>query len=285
MLKYIIAALSILLLVSCAPQPVAQCPVVNCPVLTCPDQVANDDNLYLSFIDVGQGDAILIRYKATEMLIDCGKNSEGQIVVDFLKQKKVSELEYLMETHQESDHIGGCDEVLQQIKTDAVISSGEIKDTTSYRDVVSQMDIEQSIIAHEGSKWNIGPATLEVIETNSTNEDSNLNSIVSLLTYGNTKILLTGDCDNSCEDNLLSRNITANILKVAHHGSKYGTEINFLEMVKPSVAIISVGVNSYGHPTQEVLDRLSQEGITTYRTDTSGTITFTINLQTYFKTE
>lgn len=285
MYKYIILTLLCISLTSCATQPVTQCPVVNCPVLKCPDQIANDDNLYIYFIDVGQGDATLIKYKSTEMLLDCGKNSEGQVVVDFLKQKKVSELEYLMMTHPDSDHIGGCDDVLQQIKTDTIVSSGEVKDTTSYREVTNEIDTEQSIIAHEGSKWNIGPATLEVIETNSTNEDSNLNSIVSLLTYGNTKVLLTGDCDNSCEDNLLSRNITANIIKVAHHGSKYGTEINFLEMVKPSVAIISVGGNSYGHPTQEVLDRLSQEGITTYRTDQSGTIAFTIDIQTYFKTE
>ena len=206
------------------------------------------------------------------MLIDCGKNSMGPLVVDFLKERQVANLEYLMITHPDSDHLGGCDDVLRSIKTHAVITNGESSDTNSYKEVMAEIDTEQNIISNNDNAWNIGPAVIRVIQSNNGLSDDNQNSIVSKLTYNNIDVLFTGDCDNKCEDLLLDKDIQSEILKVAHHGTKFGTDIDFLEKVTPQAAIISVGNNSYGHPTQEALDRLSQEGVLIYRTDMKGNI-------------
>lgn len=275
MKKILFIGIVLLFIASCTPiQP--QCPQVQCPVCkpasAVQQQAPSNEIVFVYFIDVGQGDSILIKSGETEMLIDCGKNSMGPLVVDFLKERQVTNLEYLMITHPDSDHLGGCDDVLRSIKTHAVITNGESSDTNSYKEVMAEVDTEQYIIANQGNSWNIGPATIKVIQSNNGLSDDNQNSIVSKLTYNTIDVLFTGDCDNKCEDLLLDKDIQSEILKVAHHGTKFGTGIGFLEKVKPHVAVISVGNNSYGHPTQEALDRLSQEGVLIYRTDIEGNI-------------
>jgi len=261
----------LVLIIGCTAQPY---PTINCPVCNCPTQQPQQEYLHIYFIDVGQGDAILIKYNDTEMLIDCGNNGEGVKVADFLRSKGITTLEYLMMTHPDSDHIGGCDDVLKQFKTNAIINNGRETDTYTYKEVRDEVASQgiQSITAQQGMEWIIGPTKISVIQADNGLDDNNMNSIVAELTYNEVSALFTGDCDNQCETLLISRNITANILKVAHHGSKYATSTKLLGMLKPSTAIISVGDNSYGHPTQEVLDRLSQEGVITYRTDLNGNI-------------
>lgn len=278
-MKKLIIFLLVILLAGCTAQ---QCPQLNCPVCSCPEVKQETKSIVFAyFIDVGEGDAILIKSGETEMLIDCGKNADGPKVVDFLKAKNIGDLEYLLITHPDSDHLGGCDDVLKAFKTHSVITNGEEADTNSYKEVKAELDTEQHIIASKGNSWNIGPAELRVIQAQNGLSDSNQNSIVTKLTYGSIDILLTGDCDRECEDSLLSRDIASEILKVTHHGSKFGTEIDFLQVVHPQIAIISVGQNSYGHPTPETIDRLTQEGISIYRTDTSGDITVSINGESY----
>jgi len=276
--KIILLLLSLVLIVGCTQQcPTCSCPTYNCPTVT----IIDNDYVSVDFIDVGQGDATLIKYKDTEMLIDCGDNSRGPEVADFLKEKGVTYLEYLMITHPDSDHLGGCDDVLRRIPTHTVITNGESKDTVSYREVMSEIDRETLIVASAGNEWNIGPATLKVLSSNTNSDDSNQNSIVSKLSFNDNDILLTADCDNDCERGLLDKDIEAEILRVAHHGSKYATGIDLLEKVNASVAIISVGDNSYGHPTPETLDRITQEGIALYRTDRDGTISIRIDDDSY----
>lgn len=272
MLNKILLLFVLLTLTGCA----TQCPTcIQCAACTCPTQTTTiaSDRLFVDFIDVGQGDATLIRQGTTEMLIDCGKNSAGQTVVDFLKDKKVTSLEYLMITHPDSDHLGGCDDVLKNIEVKSVITNGLTKDTVSYEDVMAQIDTETLITAEPGKAYGIGPATVVILQANNDLADDNENSIVVKLTYGSQSVLFTGDCDNACEDKLMTKDISATILKVSHHGSKYATKINFLEKVKPTVAIISVGDNSYGHPATETLDRLRQESVLVYRTDLDKDIT------------
>jgi len=265
----------LMFIASCTPVQ-QECPKIQCPVCKSASptqqQAASNEQVFVYFIDVGQGDSILIKSGEAEMLIDCGKNSMGPLVVDFLKERQVANLEYLMITHPDSDHLGGCDDVLRSIKTHAVITNGESSDTNSYKEVMAEIDTEQNIISNNDNAWNIGPAVIRVIQSNNGLSDDNQNSIVSKLTYNNIDVLFTGDCDNKCEDLLLDKDIQSEILKVAHHGTKFGTDIDFLEKVTPQAAIISVGNNSYGHPTQEALDRLSQEGVLIYRTDMKGNI-------------
>jgi len=281
MQKIILIGLCIylILLTSCE----TECPVIECPECKCPEPEVEDEGLYIYFINVWQGDSILIKHKDTEMLIDCGKNGQGPKVVSFLEEKDVTTLEYLLITHPASDHLGGCDDVLSHINTHTVITNGEKKDTPSYDEVMNEIDTEQLIIAQPGNEWNIGPAIIEVLQANNNLTDSNQNSIVLSLDYETTRALFTGDCEKECEDFLVKNKTLEEhqILKVARHGTKFGSEIDFLELIKPSVAAISVGTNSYGHPAQETLDRLSQQGINIYRTDIDGDITIRIDEKGY----
>ena len=190
-------------------------------------------------------------------------------------------MEYLLITHADSDHLGGCDKVLREFRTHAVIDNGQASDTVSYKEVVAELDTEQHIIATKGNAWGIGPAEMRVLQANNGLTETNQNSIVTKLAYGNLDVLFTGDCDNDCENLLLDKDVQSEILKVAHHGSKFATETDFLEKAKPQVAIISVGPNSYGHPAQETLDRLSQEGVLVYRTDIESGITIALDGNSY----
>jgi len=266
-----------LLIVACEQQ---SCPPVTCPVCACPSPTQPDTSLHISFIDVGQGDSALIRYGETEMLIDCGKNAEGFRVAEFLRKKDIKTIEYLLMTHPDSDHIGGCDEILDNFDVKAVITNGDKKATKDYNDVMALIDTEQIIVADVNDSWNIGPAKFTVIQSNNGFADANLNSVVGYLDYKEVSFLFTGDCDKQCEDMLVDsgRLKPTSVLKVAHHGSKYGTGIAFLEAATPETAVISVGMdNAYGHPAPQALDRLSQEGIPLYRTDYDGTISFHSN--------
>ena len=276
----LLGLIGLILLVSCAPQQV-KCPKVNCPACETPAQAAQNPLVFVYSIDVGQGDATLLKSRETEMLIDCGDNGAGTKVVDFLKEKSVGELEYLMITHPDSDHLGGCDDVLRSFNAHMVIDNGQASDTISYQEVMAEIGTAQHVTAIRDNIWDIGPAQLKVIQANNGLTDKNQNSIVTKLTYKDMDILLTADCDKDCENLLLDKDIQSEILKVTHHGSKFGTSINLLDKVMPRVGIISVGSNSYGHPAPETLDRLSQEGILVYRTDIEGDITITLDGNSY----
>ena len=280
--KLIILALA-LFIIGCTTTTQQQCPKINCPVVKCPDVPIVDSKalVFVYFIDVGQGDAILIKSGETEMLIDCGKNSAGPIVTDFLKQKQVGDLEYLLITDTDSTNLGGCIDVLNKFNVHTIITNGEESDTISYKEVMDKIDTEQNIIADIGQKWNIGPAEIRIIQPSNGLSDSNENSIVSKFSYGTTDMLFTGNCKNLCEDLLLNKDIQSEILKVAYHGSKYASEVDFLEKVMPQIAIITIGENNYGHPAPETIDRLTQQGVSIYRTDIDGDITFRINPNSY----
>lgn len=277
-MKKLIILLMLITLVGCE---VTECPPCRCPTITCPDCTQLDESVYVHFINVGQGDSILIKYKDIEILIDCGKTTMGYKVKEYLEENGVDELEYLLITHPDEDHMGGCYDILRDIPTKRVITNGQERDNVFFKDVIDLIDTEQLTTAFEGETINLGPAVIKTIQTSTSSEDYNQNSIVTKLVLKETSILFTGDCDKECEDLLLTKDIESDILKVSHHGSKFGTEIDFLEKVNPEIGIILVGTNNYGHPTDETLDRLSQESVTIYRTDIDGDIVLTITNEGY----
>ena len=276
-MKYLLVAGLLIFLVGCT----TECPDIEleCPSVTCPD--IEESSLSIDFINVGYGESQLIKYGDTEMLIDCGKNSMGPLVVDFLKAKGVKKLEYLMITHPDPEHLGGCDDILKSFTVQTVITNGVEDSGASYREVMDEIDSEQKIDAKIEDKWMIGPAEITILQTNNNLELPDENSLVSKLVYDDVSILFTGDCINGCEDLLLDSDLESDILKVAHHGTKFATEIDFLEKVNPSIAIIEIGDNIYGHPARETLDRLDQEGVQIYRTDIDGNIKINTDGQSY----
>jgi len=272
----------ILMLITLAGCEVTECPECKVLTVTCPDPILQDESVYVHFIDVGQGDSILIKYKDTEMLIDCGKTTMGYKVKEYLEEQGVDELDYLLITHPDSDHMGGCYDVIRDINTKRIITNGQERENGFFKDVIELIDTEQLTATYEGETINFGPAVMTTIQTSIDSDDYNQNSLVTKLVLKETSILFTGDCDKECENGLLDKDIESDILKVAHHGSKFGTEIDFLEKVNPKIAIIQVGAyNNYGHPTQETIDRLTQEKATIYRTDLDGNIVVTITSERY----
>jgi beta-lactamase superfamily II metal-dependent hydrolase len=247
------------------------------------------NNLEVVFLNVGQGDAILISEGSNQILIDGGR--DGKLLLEKLGKHVPfwdRDIEIIVATHPDQDHIGGLIDVLKSYRVYSVLKTNAQSDSETYK------KLEEKIIAENAQKVEAKKnvtvklsdgTTAEVLfPLNSlpeaVDEVSNDNSAVIKLTYGENKFIFTGDLPSTQEeylirDSLASGNsLNSQVLKVSHHGSKYATSDEFLEAVKPAEAVISVGKNSYGHPNQEVLNRLLQHGIKIIRTDEMGDVVY-----------
>ncbi|MCD8250042.1 MAG: MBL fold metallo-hydrolase [Lachnospiraceae bacterium] len=236
--------------------------------------------LTVHFIDVGQGDCTLITQGGHAMLIDAGDNSQGENVVSYLNYAGVDELDYLILTHPDADHIGGADVVLYNIDCEAVLAPDKEADTKSWSDVVDAMSGRglEAVHPQPGDSYTLGEAAFTVLGPLQDYEDSNDCSIVLRLTHGDNSFLFTGDAEETAEADILSSGYTlsADVLKVGHHGSRSSTSDDFLAAISPSCAVISCGEgNDYGHPHAATLNKLRASGVSVYRTDEQGTIAVT----------
>lgn len=243
---------------------------------------AHSQELKIYFLDVGQGDAILISQGNQQILIDGGPSEQvlmeklGQFI-PFWDRK----IEVLVATHPDKDHIAGLMAVMKNYQVGAIINSRvpqESEISQEFEKLISQEEITE-MAGEPGLKinWRSG-ASLKILEAKIA-KDTNQGSIVARLDFGENSFLFTGDITENEEKDLIasySDALPADFLKVAHHGSKYATSVEFLDSVKPKEAIISVAKNNrYGHPTVEVLSRLEEKEITILRTDQSGDIIYT----------
>jgi len=237
-----------------------------------------NDGLTVHFIDVGQADSILITMKDAAMLIDAGNNADSQLVVDYIKDRGITTLDYVVATHPHEDHIGGMDAVINAFKVKSIIMPRVESTTKTFEDVLEAISNKGLKITPPvpGTEYSLGEAEFTILAPNSASyEDTNDYSVVIKLQYGATSFLFAGDAGFESEDEMLEKgyDLRADLLKVAHHGSRYSTSMEFLEAVQPKIAVISVGEdNDYGHPAPETLQRLRQAGAEIYRTDESGTI-------------
>ena len=238
-----------------------------------------EGNLEVHFIDVGQGDAILVKSDEEFMLIDAGKNVDGDLVVNYLKGQNVKKLKYVIGTHPHEDHIGGLDNVIDVFDVEKVIMPNVIHTTKTFEDVLDSIINKGLKItpAKSGDKYYLGESEVLILAPNKVEYD-NLNnySVVTKLTHGNTSFIFTGDAEEISEKEMIEvykDNLKSDILKVGHHGSTTSTSQEFLDAVRPKEAIISLGKdNTYGHPHKEIIDRLEANNIIIYRTDLEGTI-------------
>ena len=235
-------------------------------------------NVEIYFFDVGQADSILISKNDNTVLIDAGNNSDGEKLVQYLKEElNINDIDILVLTHPHEDHIGGMDNIIDNFDIGAIYMPDVTTNTETFTDVLKSIkDHEYRITTPKiGDKFNLEQLLFEVIYTGTDETDLNNSSIVLRLDYGNTSYLFTGDATNEVENNILNSNIDVDVLKVGHHGSKYSTTDEFLKAVSPKYAIISVGENSYDHPSDIILKRLKNNNILVYRTDEKGTIKLT----------
>jgi competence protein ComEC len=242
-----------------------------------------------SFINVGQGDSILLRDGNFDVLIDGGKSSAGTTVVAYLRAQGVDDLEVMLATHADADHIGGLIDVLQaaDIPVESVLYNGYPGNTATWADFATAVANEGLTLtpAQYPAVYTWGAMTVHVLnpEAGLSSPEQNNASVVLLVQHGSVDFLFTGDIDSTQETTVVARGtpVAAEILKVAHHGSAYSSSDSFLAAVDPNEAVISVGSNPYGHPANETLSRLTAAGARIWRTDQSGTIVITSNGITY----
>ncbi|WP_374019580.1 ComEC/Rec2 family competence protein [Paenibacillus thiaminolyticus] len=236
--------------------------------------------LEVFYLDVGQGDSTLIKTpKGQHILIDGGDNHKGKDVVEYLESLGITQLDVVIATHPDADHIGGLDTVIDAIPVKSVYAPKVSHTTKTYRDFLMA-------VKNRGLKIKTAKAGLDIPLEGVTAEfvapvaeygkDLNAWSAVLRLTYGNTSFLFTGDAEARSEADMLKQPETlhADVLKVGHHGSDTSTSQEFLDAVQPAYAVISAGMdNKYGHPKKVVMNRLKKAGVEIYRTDKQGTIT------------
>lgn len=240
--------------------------------------------LKVNFFDVGQGDAILIRTpNRQKILIDGGPNNEIIYKLGRNLPFYDKEIDLVILTHPHADHLSGLIEVLKRYKVKKILSTGIVHTIPEYMEWLEEvkrqgvtMEIAQArqIINFDE---NVKLEVLYPLEDLTGERVENLNntSIVSKLTFGKTSFLFTGDAEVEVEEKLISSGVdlTADVLKVAHHGSKNATSQEFLDKVEPQIAIIMVGAkNKFGHPSQRVINRLEKMGTQILRTDKNGDI-------------
>jgi competence protein ComEC len=256
------------------------------------------DELQVHVLNVGQGDSILIIAPGGKVvLIDAGVPGSGKVVTDAMQRYGVKQVDLMVATHAHADHIGGADEVLKAVKVTTVLDSRVPNTTKNYEDFLAAIKQTgaQYVGASPGQKFDLGGnATLSVLapiqpffkqsDLRSGGNEPNANSVVTRLDYGDFSMLLTGDAEAETEERIMTSgaNVTAKILKVGHHGSRYASSEKFLRAGKFEAAVISDGEdNRYGHPSQEALDRLKKLGIKLYRTDLEGEVTIISRGQGY----
>lgn len=240
---------------------------------------ANTQQLEVHHINVGQGESIYIELpNGDDVLIDAGKSNQGSTVVNYLKnQENNIDLEYLIATHPDADHVGGMKDVFEDLNVKNFIYPKDAPhDTQTWQNVLSLASTEGCTIQDgtPGTTFNIGGATLKFIQSSTDFSDNNDDSIVTYLDYNNAEFLFTGDIEETAEKDMVSKGLVPNVdfMTVPHHGSKGSSTSEFLAAAKPEHAIVSVGNNSYGHPTADALNRYSAIGAKVYRTDQLGNI-------------
>lgn len=246
----------------------------------------------VSYIDVGQGDSILIETPDSKhILIDAGPESADMTIISFLQGHSVTTVDALIITHPDADHIGGADEVLATFTVLCVYHPGFVKDTVAYNNFITAANAEGCPIYTDaqidpGDYLQLSSSvTFQVMAIDAHASDANSASIVIKMSYGTVDFLFEGDAPSSVESAMIanpSLSLDVEILKVSHHGSSSATSEAFLTATSPALGVICVGAdNTYGHPTQQTLSRLAAHGIAVYRTDLDGTVQVTSDGSTW----
>ena len=250
---------------------------------TPPVSIGAESSVTVHFIDVGQGDATLIKTNKSSILIDGGDRRTASSVVQYLKDSQVDRIDYMIATHPHADHIAGLVNVLDAFEVGTVIMPKASNTTITFKRLLDTIETKNVTLQNStaGESFTIGETVFNIVAPNSTGyKDLNNYSVSVHMSHGSTAFLFTGDAQAESENEMLEKGykLSANVLHIGHHGSNTSTTQSFLDAVSPEIAVISCGAgNSYGHPHKETLKRLEEAGVRVYRTDLHGTIVITTN--------
>lgn len=241
--------------------------------------ISNNQTLEVYFIDVGQGDSTLIVEEDEAMLIDGGLPTASQKIYSFLEKKNIQHLKYIVDSHAHNDHVGGLSAALEYSSCEEVLVPYLDSDNERFQSFLEKAKEKDVSItqAKDGESYFLKDAEIKILGPTDLieNEDNN-NSLVFRLDYKNVSFLFTGDAEQMEEQLLLYNHyndLKVDVLKVGHHGSHNAASSAWMNAVDPQYSVISCGKdNSYGHPHEETLELLEQQGTTIYRTDLQGTI-------------
>lgn len=240
--------------------------------------------LEVHILDVGNADCILVRQEDKTMLIDAGERGDADIILDYLNAYGVKRLDLVVATHPHADHIGSMADIIRAVEVEqfliAYMPEEDTPTTAVYLDMLEAL-YEQDVPVTEAAPrqtYTLGTAKLEVLAPLTEDDDPNAMSVVTRLAFGDNRFLFMGDAESGVEQQMLQAGyaLSADVLKVGHHGSNTGTHDAFLNRVDPTYAVLTCGVgNSYGHPHREIVEKLQKADVDTYRSDLHGHIVFT----------
>lgn len=235
-------------------------------------------DLRVHFIDVGQGDAILVQCGGASMLVDAGPAEAGAAVNEYLRNTAgLTALDYVIATHEHDDHLFGMPDALSGLQAGTIYSSPAIPMTWWFGNILPRLSQDSLNLLRPGSgdSFPLGDATVTFLIPQVVSENPNDLCLVLRIDYGETSVLLTADIEGEAEMSLLDSGLPlkADVLKVAHHGGNTSTCEAFLKAAEPRYAVISVGKdNKHGHPHAEPLSNLEKRNVVVYRTDLFGTV-------------
>lgn len=242
-----------------------------------PADLGTEAPFSILFLDVGQADAMLVSCSGAHMLVDGGTSADSDVVSSVLRSRGIEVLDYVVCTHAHEDHAGGLAGALNTSKAEVILAPVTEAEQAGFSAFAACAD-RQGVpitVPEPDQTFRLGEAQVQVLGPRRAYEETNNTSLVLMVTYGETRFLLTGDMESRAEQDLVEAGcaLQADLLKIGHHGSDTSTSYRFLNEVMPDYAVIQAGRdNDYGHPREEVLSRLRDAGAALYRTDLQGDI-------------
>ena len=229
------------------------------------------------FLDVGQGNAILVQSGGQNLLYDGGDQNHTDEVVSYLQQQNVQTIDYMISSHYDEDHLGGLIPCLNTFEVSNVLGPDYVHTSNLFNTFMNTATANAIIVQYPsvGDTFDFGTGSFTVLAPSGISQNSNDNSLVIKLENGSNSFIFTGDAEETSEQDMISTgmNLDCDVLSIGHHGSASSTTWDFLEATSPSYAVISCGVNNqYNHPSAETMGRLSDMEIPVFRTDKQGTI-------------
>ncbi|WP_392486221.1 ComEC/Rec2 family competence protein [Haloimpatiens sp. FM7315] len=241
--------------------------------------VDTSNKILVHYIDVGQGDCILIQVNNKNFLIDSGTKDSHSKIINYIHNLNIKTIDYFLITHPHEDHIGSANYIIDKFEIGKFYSPKIIYNTNIYKKMINSLKAKnyKIHIAKEGVTLNLGSNVIcEMLSPNKKiYEDMNNYSPIIKIAYKSNKFIFTGDAENLIEDTILKSNydLSADVLKLGHHGSKSSTSLNFINNINPKIAIISCGKNNkYNHPHKETLKKINEINCKIYRTDVNGSV-------------